>query len=227
MTETTEIKWQGVEQAKQFLINIDELIPDPDNANTHPKENLEAIAKSLERFGQDQFLIVRKSDMAVIKGNGRMTAAKEILGWTHLACIVVDDDKATSIARSLADNRTSELSRWDFSMLQNNFNDLIGLDFNLNDIGFDEAFYGPLIAADFVPGIVDPNAASGDTGNDDGAGGDDKQSKQMVVLFEDDEDYNIVWNAIEFLCHRNKYPLPDENDNMAIYLTEICKELKR
>lgn len=50
--------------------------------------------------------------MIVRAGNGTMAAAKS-LGWTHLACNVIDEDSTDATSFAIADNRTAELAEWD------------------------------------------------------------------------------------------------------------------
>jgi hypothetical protein len=94
-----------------FAVPLVELNEDPENPRQHPEENLEAIAQSLEEFGADVPIVVQKSGMIVRKGNGRLKAARR-LGWTHLPCLVIDEPRLRAAARAIADNRTSETSRW-------------------------------------------------------------------------------------------------------------------
>lgn len=99
-----------------LAVPIGTLIPDADNARFHPQENIEAIKSSLTRFGQDQPLVVQRSNNVVRKGNGRLQAARE-LGWTHLAAVFVDEDNIDAAARAIADNRSGELAKWDNRVL--------------------------------------------------------------------------------------------------------------
>jgi len=99
-----------------LVVPIGELIPDADNARFHPQENIDAIKASLSRFGQDQPVVVQRSNNVVRKGNGRLQAARE-LGWTHLAAVFVDEDNIDAAARAIADNRSGELAKWDNRVL--------------------------------------------------------------------------------------------------------------
>src|SRR4051812_7753566 len=85
---------------------------DPANARTHDEKNLAAIKGSLARFGQRLPLVVQRQGMIVRAGNGRVLAAKE-LGWTHVACVVVDESEVEATAFAIADNRSAELAEWD------------------------------------------------------------------------------------------------------------------
>lgn len=99
-----------------LAVPIGTLIPDADNARFHPQENIDAIKASLSRFGQDQPVVVQRSNNVVRKGNGRLQAARE-LGWTHLAAVFVDEDNIDAAARAIADNRSGELAKWDNRVL--------------------------------------------------------------------------------------------------------------
>ena len=62
-------------------VKISSLTLDPENARKHSKKNLDAIAGSLNTFGQRRPLVVW--DNIVIAGNGTIEAAKS-LGWTDI-----------------------------------------------------------------------------------------------------------------------------------------------
>lgn len=104
------------EQLRGLAVEINTLTPDPDNTVTHDSKSIAAIQRSLERFGQDQPLVVQEEGMIVRKGNGRLAAARE-LGWTHLAAVVVTEDNLAAVARSIADNRSGEFRNWDYTKL--------------------------------------------------------------------------------------------------------------
>jgi hypothetical protein len=104
------------EQLLSLKIPIGMLTLDPDNARDHNEQNIESIKSSLDDFGQRKCIVVKKSDMSVIAGNGTVTSAKQ-LGWTHIAALVTDDDEVTAAAYALADNRTGELATWNYDRL--------------------------------------------------------------------------------------------------------------
>jgi DNA modification methylase len=86
----------------------------------HPRNprvgDVEAVAASLRRFGQQKPIVVQKSTGYVVAGNHVLRAAS-LLGWTEVAANVVELDDATATAFMLADNRTSDLGRYDDELL--------------------------------------------------------------------------------------------------------------
>jgi ParB-like chromosome segregation protein Spo0J len=94
---------------------IDSLTPDPENARTHDADNLAAIAASLKAFGQQKPIVVDTRGV-VLAGNGTLAAARS-LGWTEVAVVETDLEGAAAAAYAIADNRTGELSQWDYQAL--------------------------------------------------------------------------------------------------------------
>jgi len=118
------------------VIAIDDLILDPDNARAHNQKNLDAIAKSLQMFGQRKPVVITK-ELVVVAGNGTLEAARQI-GWKGLSCVTVPDDWDTDIikAYALADNRTAELASWNTEVLLGQLRDLDSSDWSVTDLGF-------------------------------------------------------------------------------------------
>lgn len=98
------------------------LTPDPKNARKHNSRNLEAIKDSLAAFGQQKPIVV--SDTGVIlSGNGAFQAAKS-LGWESIDVVRSTLQDAQAVAYGIADNKTSDLSEWDFEALSDLFTEL-------------------------------------------------------------------------------------------------------
>jgi DNA modification methylase len=116
---------------------IEDLILDPNNARKHSDKNLNAIKGSLAKFGQQKPIVINSQGI-VIAGNGTIEAAKK-LGWNEISCVVTDLDNFNQTAFALADNRTSELAEWDNEVLGQTLKNLQDMDFDISDIGFDEA----------------------------------------------------------------------------------------
>ena len=116
-------------------ISIADLSLDPKNARKHSARNLEAIAASLEKFGQRKPIVVHRG--VVLAGNGTLEAAKS-LGWTEIdvAEVPEDWDNDTAKAYALADNRTAELAEWDESELAKQLLELDEKGWNIEELGF-------------------------------------------------------------------------------------------
>jgi hypothetical protein len=110
-------------------VAIDSLSADPANARKHGPRNLETIAASLRRFGQQKPIVI-DSHGVVRAGNGQLAAAKA-LGWTEIRVVRSDLPPTELTAFAIADNRTAELAEWDAEVLA-------GLLSNpeLGDVGF-------------------------------------------------------------------------------------------
>ena len=95
---------------------IDEIHLDPANARTG--HNVERIAGSLAQYGQRKPIVVNRNEANKVEaGNGTLQAARS-LGWTHVAVVLVEDEPSVAIGFAIADNRTAELSQWDYEALQ-------------------------------------------------------------------------------------------------------------
>jgi site-specific DNA-methyltransferase (adenine-specific) len=117
-------------------ISITELSLDPRNARKHSQRNLEAIAASLEKFGQRKPIVVHRG--VILAGNGTLEAAKT-LGWTEIDVAEVPDDwdNETAKAYALADNRTAELAEWDESELAKQLLELVENEWDIAELGFE------------------------------------------------------------------------------------------
>lgn len=118
------------------LVDIETLIPDPNNANTHDDKNLSSIRGSIKQFGIVEPLVVRKQNNVVIGGNGRLTVLKQ-LGYKEIPVHYVDVDDQKAKALGIALNRTSELSTWDMDILGVQLQELREFGFDIGEIGFD------------------------------------------------------------------------------------------
>jgi ParB/Sulfiredoxin domain len=110
-------------------VSIDSLTPDPGNARKHGDRNLQTIAASLRRFGQQKPIVVDSRDV-VRAGNGQLAAAKS-LGWKRISIIRSDLPPRELTAYAVADNRTGELAEWDAEVLGS-----LLVDPEIGDVGF-------------------------------------------------------------------------------------------
>lgn len=126
------------EDLRKLARPLSSLKPDPRNARKHPKRSIDALCRSLERFGQRKPILVR--DGVVIAGNGTLEAAAR-LDWREIACVEFEGTEAEARAYAIADNRTAELSGWDKEILAESIGELIdgGWGSLGEDVGFSEA----------------------------------------------------------------------------------------
>ena len=108
--------------------------------------DVDAVARSYERFGQRKPIVARRSDMTVIAGNHQLQAAQR-LGWTHVAVVWTDDDDLTAKAFALADNRLSDLGMFDSQTLTDMLADVATDAGLLNASGFSSYDLDALIDA--------------------------------------------------------------------------------
>lgn len=114
-------------------VPVGDLTPYAKNAKKHPKEQVERIKESIERFGFRQNLVI-DDDGVVVIGHGRLLAAKE-LGIDKVPCIRVSDLTEEEVnALRLADNKVAE-SEWDFDLLDASLAEIGEID--MSKFGFD------------------------------------------------------------------------------------------
>lgn len=95
---------------------IDKVHPYQDNPRFND-DAVEPVAKSLQKFGWAQPLVV-DAEGVIIVGHTRYKAAKK-LGLKQVPVVVADKLSAEQVkAYRIADNKTGELSSWDFSKLK-------------------------------------------------------------------------------------------------------------
>lgn len=125
-------------------VNINRLVPYARNARTHSKEQILQLRASLREFGFVNPVIVDK-DLNVIAGHGRILAAKEE-GITEIPCVFAEHlTEAQKRAYIIADNRLALNADWDAEMLSVEIADLLGSDFDINLLGFDDAELNKLL----------------------------------------------------------------------------------
>lgn len=144
-----------------LLVSIEGLHPDGRNARRHDRKSIEAIKSSLSVYGQ-QKPIVALSSGVVVAGNGTLEAALE-LGWEKIAAVTFDsENEARARGFAIMDNRSAELSSWDFDALATSI-DLAG-DF---DTGFTkkeiENMIGSYTDSGSTTSTGEVTIASGDT----------------------------------------------------------------
>ncbi len=105
------------------------LRPSPNNARTHSKKQLKQIARSIERFGFVNPVLI-SDDFEIIAGHGRVKAAK-ILGLRKVPTVRLSNlSPADRRAYVITDNRLAELAGWDRELLATELQGLLELQFD-------------------------------------------------------------------------------------------------
>ncbi|MCK0127514.1 DNA methyltransferase [Erythrobacter sp. F6033] len=93
------------------------LVPDPRNARTHPKRQIEQIIASIKAFGFTN-PILADPDCNLIAGHGRLRAAKE-MGLAEVPVIELAGlSEAQKKALRIADNKIALNAGWDMEILK-------------------------------------------------------------------------------------------------------------
>lgn len=138
----------GKQQLKLEYVETESIKANPKNAKKHGKEQISEIANNITKNGFNAPIGVRNG--VVLVGNGRYLAAKK-LGLKQIPVVSLEhltDEQARLYA--LADNKLAEKSEWDLDILIPEIEDLISLDLEITETGFnsielDNLLYKPLI----------------------------------------------------------------------------------
>ncbi len=115
-----------------------------------------AVAASIREFGFRQPIVV-DADGVIICGHTRYKAA-QVLGLERVPVHVARDLTPAQIkAYRIADNKTAELSAWDFDLLPIELSELQAGDFDLSLLGFDQDELAKLLGGEVQDGLCDPD----------------------------------------------------------------------
>jgi len=132
-----------------------ELVPDPRNARTHSKRQVEQIVASIRTFGFTNPVLADPQGN-LIAGHGRLRAAKE-LGLATVPVITLDGlSEPQKKALRLADNKIALNAGWDTEILKLELAEL-----SLPDIDIDLGLTG------FSPGEIDVVLSSSEDPDDE------------------------------------------------------------
>ena len=148
----------------------DALIPDPRNARTHPRRQIEQIAASIQAFGFTNPILADPAGK-VIAGHGRLLATKQ-LGLAEVPVITLADlSEAQQRALRLADNKIALNAGWDIEILKLELAELAmpEIDIDLGLTGFASGEIDVILAGqpdpddEVIPAVPDePRTRPGD-----------------------------------------------------------------
>lgn len=126
--------------ARQLKVDyrpISALKPDPRNARTHPKRQVEQLVRSIREFGFTNPILIDEADV-LIAGHGRLRAARE-LGLSDVPTIRLEGlTEARKKALRIADNKIALNAGWDLEILKLELDEIgtLDVDFDLSLTGF-------------------------------------------------------------------------------------------
>lgn len=135
------IKPAGLEKQKdgtvKALYRLADLVLDDNNARSHDDRDLNAIAESVEQFDQQKPIVI-DAEGVVRAGNGTclaLMARDQELVWGVQSKL----KGAKAVAYALADNRTAELSSWDYGIVAETLKALENKGQDIQRLGWDKS----------------------------------------------------------------------------------------
>lgn len=126
---------------KVEYIKVDDLKPYSKNSKVHDRTNIEAIKKSIEKYGFNDAIGIWGKQNIVVEGHGRLLACKE-LGIEEVPCIRLDHlTEQERREYTLLHNKTTMMTDFDYDLLSEELADLNLSEFELDwGIVQDEGF---------------------------------------------------------------------------------------
>ena len=154
MHETFSDRLHSVHQPLSIrYVPIGSLIPDPQNARTHPRRQIEQIRASIRTFGYTTPILVDPGGK-IIAGHGRLIAAKQE-AMAEVPVITLSGLTDSQIrALRLADNKIALGAGWDLELLKIELGELSAvpdLNFDLQVTGFSSGEIDVILACPIDP----------------------------------------------------------------------------
>lgn len=133
------------------LLPADELVVHPKNNNTHPKRQVELLAKIIKQGGWRACITISNRSGFITKGHGRLLAA-DALGLSLVPVEYQDyPDEAAELADLLADNKIAQLAEFDADATDLLLAELVELEVDVELAGFDAGEIPELAELDLDP----------------------------------------------------------------------------
>jgi site-specific DNA-methyltransferase (adenine-specific) len=130
-------------------VKLADLVPPDKNPRLHNISNMKAIVHSLNRFGQQKPIVINKRNQ-ILAGNGTAEAARA-LKWETIKAVRSELDGPEALAYLIADNRTVELSEWDYAVLVEDVSALLASGASIDGIGWNEEELKALTEEEWKP----------------------------------------------------------------------------
>lgn len=113
--------------------------PNPRNPNRHPESQIRMLAKVIQNQGWRSPIVVSARSGFVVKGHGRLAAAK-LAGMTHVPIDLQEyESEALEYADLVADNRLAELAEMSLPALKDLIGEIDTGEIDLELTGYDTA----------------------------------------------------------------------------------------
>ena len=155
--------------------------------NPRKNLNIDKVASSIKEFGFQQPIVVDEENIIIV-GHTRFEAAKK-LGLEKVPVTIAKLSKNQAKAYRIADNRLNQDASWDTKLLNLEFNDLIGDNYNLDHLGFTNDELDNLFLKD--------EKGSGEELNPDDFPDEEISDIKMVQLFFNKENDEKFREAID------------------------------
>lgn len=129
----SDVEWKGAEDLRPGLVELADVQRFPGNPR---RGDVDAIVRSLERFGQQRPILVQRSTGFIVAGNHLYDAAVKA-GWSHIAATLTDLEDTEAKAYLLADNQIAARGQNDPDALRSFLQDLAARSAIDDALGFD------------------------------------------------------------------------------------------
>lgn len=176
------------------LVETDKLVENPRNPNTHPPEQIKALARVISVQGWRQPITVSTRSGFIIKGHGRLQAAKQLNATQVPVDYQAYADEASEWADMVADNRIAELSSMDNTVLRELMKELDAMGGDLELTGYSEAEINRLMDEidTFDPEKADAAPVLPDVGIEGETGGNGR----LIIVYEEDEERELIMRLL-------------------------------
>jgi DNA modification methylase len=124
------------------LVEVSKCVPNKQNRNKHPQEQIERLADIIKYQGFRNPLIISNRSGLVVAGHGRLLAAK-FLNMTHVPVIYQDfESEEQEYAAQVSDNAIASWAELDLSAINVDLPNL-GPDFDINMLGIKDFVLEP------------------------------------------------------------------------------------
>ena len=168
------------------LVEVDSIVVNPKNNNTHPREQIEHLKKIIRYSGFRNPLTISTRTGFLNCGEARLIAAKELEMKQVPVMFQEFDDEAQEYAHMTADNAVQQQSIIDFKKVNETFPDF-GPDFNVDMLGI----------KNFTLDISDKTTALDEwDGMPEYDQGDKTSFRHVIVHFETQDDAKEFFSII-------------------------------